>query len=92
MPTTTTPTTGMDDPSPHAACPHSDCQGGCAIDASSPKTTAIDPSKTSLDDYVATAEPAFGSFAARVQSAHHPPWSTPRPVDSPVRRFDTLLN
>lgn len=81
--------------SPQADCAHAGCAGDCGIEATGPQVQASVPElpKTSLDDpfalATATARVALG---ARVPIHHHPPWRTPRPADSPVHRFDRLLN
>lgn len=84
---------GMAD-SPPTACAHLDCHGDCGVEATPPKghTASIELPKPSLDDlaFAAAARPV--AVAARVPSYHHPPWHSFHPVDSPVSRFDRLLN
>jgi len=80
--------------SPSMACAHLDCLGDCGVDATPPKGVAasLDLPKPSLDDLALPAVARPVAFAARVPSYHHPPWRAFRPVDSPVSRFDRLLN
>ncbi|MCE2461069.1 MAG: hypothetical protein J4F38_09855 [Pseudomonadales bacterium] len=80
--------------SPPTACAHLDCLGDCGVEATQPKgqATSFELPKTSLDDLVVAAASGPVAIAARVPSHHHPPWRTFRPVDSPVSRFDRLLN
>ena len=81
---------GMHESSPQVACAHADCLGDCGFNATSPKGTGVELPKTSLDGQFAVTVEVPSPFA--VPSYHHPPWSTARPADSPVRRFDKLLN
>ena len=80
--------------SPSMACAHVDCLGDCGVDATQPKDQATTPElpKTSLDDLAVVVPSGSVAVAARVPSYHHPPWRTARPVDSPISRFDRLLN
>jgi len=75
------------------ACAHLDCQGDCGVEATPPKGQAasLELPKLSLDDLAVAASAGRVAVAARVPSYHHPPWRT-SPVDSPVSRFDRLLN
>lgn len=80
--------------SPPTACAHLDCQGDCGVEATQPKSQAasLELPKTSLDDLTIAGASGPIAVAARVPSDHHPPWRTLLPVDSPVSRFDRLLN
>ncbi|MDE0179089.1 MAG: hypothetical protein OXP36_10875 [Gammaproteobacteria bacterium] len=84
---------GMAD-SPPTACAHLDCQGDCGVEATPPKSQVASPElpKPSLDDLAVAAAARPVAVAARVPSYHHPPWRNFRPDDSPVSRFDRLLN
>lgn len=84
---------GMAD-SPATACAHLDCHGDCGVEATPPKGQAasFELPKTSLDELAVVAAMGPIAVAARVPSYHHPPWRTFPPVDSPVSRFDRLLN
>lgn len=76
------------------ACAHLDCLGDCGVEATQPKspTASFDVPKISLDDLAIAGTATTVAVAARVPSYHHPPWRTAHPVDSPVSRFDRLLN
>ena len=76
------------------ACAHVDCLGDCGVEATQPKgpTAAFELPKISLDDLAFAGTAAPVAVAARVRSYHHPPWRTAHAVDSPVSRFDRLLN
>ncbi|MDE0040149.1 MAG: hypothetical protein OXU77_21705 [Gammaproteobacteria bacterium] len=84
---------GMAD-SQATACAHLDCQGDCGVESTPPKSPAAPPElqKPSLDDLAVAAAARPVAVAARVPSYHHPPWRNFRPDDSPVSRFDRLLN
>ncbi|MCY3841879.1 MAG: hypothetical protein OXH09_25075 [Gammaproteobacteria bacterium] len=84
---------GTADSSP-TACVHLDCQGDCGVEATPPKgqTASLELPKTSLDDLAVAAAGGPVAVVARVPSCHPPPWRNFRPVDSPVSRFDRLLN
>ncbi|MDE0659583.1 MAG: hypothetical protein OXI79_08030 [Gammaproteobacteria bacterium] len=76
------------------ACAHLDCHGDCGVEATQPKgqTASFELPKPSHDDLATAAASASFAHAARVPSYHHPPWRPFRAVDSPVSRFDRLLN
>lgn len=76
------------------ACAHLDCHGDCGVEATQPKgqTTFFELPKTSLDDLALAAAAGPVVVAARVPSYHHPPGRPFPQVDSPVSRFDRLLN
>lgn len=80
--------------SPSMGCAHLDCLGDCGVEATQPKgpTASFEVPKVSLDDLAIAGTAAPVAVAARVPSYHHPPWRPAHPVDSPVSRFDRLLN
>ena len=84
---------GMEGSAP-TACAHLDCLNDCGVEATQPKGQAasFELPKTSLDDLAVAIASGPVAVAARVPSYHHPPGRTARPVDSPVSRFDRLLN
>ncbi|MDE0192984.1 MAG: hypothetical protein OXQ90_16645 [Gammaproteobacteria bacterium] len=84
---------GMAD-SPPTACAHLDCQGDCGVEATPPKgqLASLELPKPLLDDLAFAAVTESLAVTARVPSYHHPPWRNFHPVDSPVSRFDRLLN
>ena len=85
-----------DAPLPSVACSHADCNGDCAVAGllANPTATA-EPPRSALehdDGTAATAHPAIRPAGMRTPLHHHPPPRVLLPANSPVQRFDKLLN
>ena len=74
-------------------CVHADCQGDCGIDATAAERDAgAQVPKSPFDDGVLVAAIPVAVLPARLPSCHSPPPRPWRDADTPVRRFDILLN
>ena len=76
----------------NADCAHADCQGDCGIDVVVPERDAtVELPKPQFDGVLAVS-PTAASIPLRPPSYHAPPMYAWRAADTPVRRFDVLLN
>lgn len=74
-------------------CVHADCQGDCDIDAAAAeRDSGVQPPKTLPDDGIAAVALPSPVLSARPLSCHSPPQRSWHEADTPVRRFDVLLN
>lgn len=74
-------------------CVRVDCQGDCGIDATSAeRDSGTKVPKSPFDDGVSVAAMPAAVVQARLPSYHSPPPRPWREADTPVRRFDVLLN
>ena len=74
-------------------CVRADCQGDCGVDAAgSERDSGAQPSKTMSEDGIAAVSLPVTVRPTRPPSYHAPPTRTWRTADTPVRRFDILLN
>lgn len=73
-------------------CVHADCQGDCGIDAAVPERDSGQPPKTLPDNGIAAVALPAPVVSARPLSCHSPPLRSWHEADTPVRRFDVLLN
>ena len=74
-------------------CVHADCKGDCGLVATTTERDAgTQLPKSPFDDGVLVAAMPVAVLAARLPSYHSPPPRPWRSADTPVRRFDILLN
>ncbi|MYD98644.1 MAG: hypothetical protein F4X98_14845 [Gammaproteobacteria bacterium] len=74
-------------------CVHADCQGDCGVNAAVPeRDSGAKPPKTSPDIGIAAVALPAPVLSARPLSCHSPPFRSWHEADTPVRRFDVLLN
>ena len=80
----------------HVDCERLDCNGDCAVEGLPPERplAPADPSAMSPDDGAAVAAIPFPAERAPPGLRRYAPavWKTLRAADTPVRRFDLLLN
>jgi len=78
---------------PDAHCAHPDCEGDCGINVFTPERDSSGQlAKKTLDDGALPAAWVANVPVKRIPSLHAPPPASPRVAETPVRRFDILLN
>lgn len=76
-----------------AECAHADCHGDCGIDALVPdRDGSLELPKTQFDGGAIAASWPATVLPTQILSRHSPPTRPWRAADTPIRRFDILLN